>query len=234
MNTPKSSGLKYFSLLVVLVIFSLLAMFFLPKYGIIPSVNKTNITNISQGYVCIIYITKIGCPNCAITDSMIFTEWTRKYDKLVVIEYESHENLDTINSYIENCGADPFVPQILFANDTKATGLQEVLAAEETIKSLPSNPCLLPNGFTINFSELDLSSLPGKPKIWSNGKVIVPGASKINQTILKSLIHSQNPPEFLRAHSVEFELVNPQPMEISHGYVYFRNAIKIGDWLIEW
>ncbi|MCK4497363.1 MAG: hypothetical protein KAU24_04150, partial [Candidatus Aenigmarchaeota archaeon] len=36
--------------------------------------------------VCTVYFTYIGCPNCAFTDPVVLTEWTEKYDNLVVIE----------------------------------------------------------------------------------------------------------------------------------------------------
>ena len=35
--------------------------------------------------VCTVYFTYIGCPNCAFTDPIVLTEWTEKYDNLVVI-----------------------------------------------------------------------------------------------------------------------------------------------------
>ena len=41
--------------------------------------------------VCAVYITGIGCPHCAETDPVIFTEKVNEYN-LIVIEYEIYQN----------------------------------------------------------------------------------------------------------------------------------------------
>jgi hypothetical protein len=156
----------------ILKIFFLLLLInlFLPK--IASAVENDNI--------CAIYFTGIGCPHCAQADPVVLEELPKKYPNLVIIEYEIYqqsENAPFLDSYCQAynlpycrpggpspcCG----IPLVIFAKDKIIVGDTPILKNIETIlEQEKDNPCPLIDGGPLAFANLDLSSLPGNPKIW--------------------------------------------------------------------
>lgn len=153
----------------ILVLFSLLVFLSLkPSFA-------------TEGSLCVVYFTGIGCPHCAKTDPVILQELPQKYPNLVIIEYEIYQqtkNALILDSYCQAynltrcypggpsqcCG----IPLVIFGKDKIITGDAPILKGfEKILKEQETNPCPLMDGKSLDFKNLVLSSLPGEPKIWA-------------------------------------------------------------------
>lgn len=128
--------------------------------------------------VCVLYFTYVGCPNCATTDPIVLSEWTGKYDNLVVIEHmwygHDYQDPDSqfFGTYAMEYGTQAAVPYLSIDEDNIRMGRADVPAGEADISSMGSNPCPLAGG-SVPFGELDLNELEGEPKIWANGRILL-------------------------------------------------------------
>ncbi len=194
-------------------------------------------TNQDSEKICSVYITGIGCPNCAITDPALLSEYTSKYPNLIVVEYEiynlraSNQNIANqyFESYIPNTRAG--VPLIIFNKNQIGLGRFQVLDSKEIIEGLDSNDCPLPDGSSINFNDLDITSLQGKIKIWTKNRVLISG-DKGNNELLKNLLITKD--IYSTLEDINFEEIEPKPISISDGQIEFSHAVKIDDWILEW
>jgi len=227
---------------IILVLFLVL---FLLSITSVVSAQENN-----QEKICVIYITGIitgiGCPNCAITDPALLSEYTSKYPNLIVVEYEIYDlrasNQDIANkyfeSYIPNIRAG--IPLIIFNKNQIGLGRFQVLDSKEIIKTLDSNNCPLPDGSSVNFHDLDLTSLQGNIKIWTKNRVLISG-DKGNNELLKNLLITED--IYSTLEDINLEEIKPKPISISDGQIEFSisdgqiefsHAVKIDDWILEW
>lgn len=123
---------------------------------------------------CVVYFTGIGCSHCAKVDPVVLEELPGKYPNLVIIEYEIYqqrENAPIFYRYCENYSIpldERGIPFALFDKKTRLVGDRPILKnIEKTLEGKKENSCPLIDGKVVSFEELDLSSLPGKPKIWT-------------------------------------------------------------------
>ena len=120
---------------------------------------------------CVVYFTGIGCPHCAKADPVVLEESLEKYPNLVVIEYEIYqerENAPLLYKYNEVYKSGLGIPLLIFDKRTYLIGDRPILqSVEKTLEEKEGNPCPLIDGSSAPFGELDLSRLPGKPKIWT-------------------------------------------------------------------
>lgn len=189
---------------------------------------------LAQDSFCAIYFTYIGCPNCAHTDPLVLSEWTKKYPNLVVIEYMweggdwSDSNAQFFGDYAEKCHLQAAVPQIIISEDENCLGKIDVPRAENYIQQRKSNPCPLIEE-SVLFEELDLDQLPARPKIWSNEKILIVLGN--NDSLFQ---WNGKRPKVL--DGLKFETVEPQKVEFSGiafsdskliSYINFENAAKI-------
>jgi len=195
--------------------------------------------NAQEETICSIYITGIGCPNCAFTDTVLLTEFTSANPNLIVIEYEIYHlgsyNRDIANQYFESYlpKTQPGVPFIIFDKNKTGLGRFEVLDAEETIKELNSNPCALADGSSIYFKELNLVDLPGKVNIWTKNRILISnGTGSGSNQILKELLITDNLSSALE--KVDFQEIGCFPVAVSEAEVEFENAIKLDGWILQW
>jgi len=202
-------------------------------------VNAVNAQDFSSNdnNICAVYITGVGCPNCAITDPVLFKEMTKKYDNLFIIEYELYKlrssNEQTVENYFDNYiySGRSGVPFLVFNSGKSAIGRYEVSDALDSIESMESNSCPMSDGTGVYFKNLDITSLPGKIKIFTNDRVLISGKSGDNN-ILKSLLTAENINKSLEG--IDHKLIDPIPVEISGGSVEYKNAAEVGDWIIQW
>lgn len=123
----------------------------------------------SEDVTCAVYFTGIGCPHCAKVDPVVLEQLPEEYPNLVIIEYEIYqerENAPLLYEYNEVYGSGLGIPLIIFGKDNFIVGDTPILRNVRRTIEKGSNPCPLVDGFSVDFEELDLSSLPGKPKIW--------------------------------------------------------------------
>jgi len=193
-----------------------------------------------ESYICAVYITGIGCSNCAVTDPIVLSEWTQKYPNLVVIEYETYENhkenYPSIEQYFKNYipeGTQPGIPLLILNKESMFMGRFEVLETENKIVTLRENECPLLDGSSQKFEDLDINNLPGKPNIWVNGRILMPaGERKADNALLKKLLFENKLSSLL--DGVDFECVDCQTIPLSRGEVSFDNALLIDGWRFQW
>src|SRR3989339_1368351 len=143
--------------------------------------------------VSAVYITGIGCSNCAVTDPRLFIETTNVNLDLIIFEYEiyklSEDNQDTKNEYFKNYLKNdrPGVPFLILNKDKTYIGRFEVMKASEQIININSNAFPKPDGSNVSFKDLDIVNLPGNIKIWTKNRVLLPGKGGDN-TVLKKLL----------------------------------------------
>lgn len=182
--------------------------------------------------LCATYFTYIGCPNCATTDPIVLTEWTKNYPNLVIIEYMWHggdfkdPNSQFFGEYASAYKTQAAVPQLIFDKKNIRLGKIDVPKGEENIKTLTSNPCPLINK-SVSWENLELSELKAKPKIWANGRILVKldknnwlfqwdgekpprtiGREKFDSTLAKQLLFTENIFKFLENKS--FDIAEPE------------------------
>ncbi len=187
---------------------------------------------------CIVYFTKIGCPNCAVTDPIVLSSWTDRNDDLVVIEYMfwnwGEENAHLLGEYTQKYGTMSAVPQLFVTGEKVALGRIDIPPLEDDISNLKGNPCLVDG--TRPFEELDLNKVQGNPlKIWSRGRLLVrTGDKEVSSDFLRELLFSDNLEKTINSSSYKIEEVEPEPAPISGGQIEFGKAIEIEDsWVLE-
>jgi len=192
---------------------------------------------LAQNYFCATYFTYIGCPNCAVTDPLVLTEWPKKYPNLVIIEYVwqggdwQSANSQFFGKFASSYKTPAAVPQIVISKNNIRLGRIDVPKAEADIKKKEFNPCLLIDK-SISFEELDLNQLQAFPKIWANGRLLIRlsenewlfqwdgenpprtiGKEVFTQKEIKELLFAKN--LFEKLKNKVFDIVEPQKVEFS-------------------
>jgi len=186
---------------------------------------------------CLIYFTSLNCPNCAVTDPQILGEWPKKYNNIIIIEYVfsnwGDENAQLLGLYSDKYESMSAVPNLFLNENENYIGRIEVLDAENKIKNLKQNPCLLFDKST-SFEDLDLNVLENA-KIWVGNRVLEKtGNEEVSNKFLKELLFSENLEETIKNSDYNLQTITPKPMPISKGKIEFQNAINIEDsWILE-
>lgn len=190
------------------------------------STNNENIT-------CVVYITGIGCPDCAVTDPFLFKNITAKYPDLVIIEYEiyrlSDSNQDIALKYFDTYAG--IIPFLIFNKEQTALGMSPILDSEKIIETLNSNKCHLPDGSSIDFNKLDITNLQGRVNIWTKDRILISGDGGDNE-ILKKILTEEN--ISLALNGDGFEKIKPGAVPISGSKIEFENAVKLDGWILQW
>lgn len=188
-----------------------------------------------DGFVCVNYFTGVGCPHCAKTDPIVLEKALVENPDLVVIEYEIYQspenasiNYEISNFYDVSLG----IPKVIFNNRKKIAGDSPIIKNFETeVRNSGKNECPLINGETIDFNELDIDSLPGKPKVWSGNKILIKNKTGKSGEMLKKLLLG-DPEEILKENNLKE--VNPEKVALSGKTVDFNRAIELDGWLFQW
>jgi cytochrome c biogenesis protein CcdA len=95
---------------------------------------------------------------------------------IVLIKYEVQQvkgNAAVFQSYAEAYGLDLGIPLIFFGQGNSLSGDTTIIDGLKTkVDSLKFNSCPLPDGSSIPFEQLNISSLPGTPEVMLCGKNI--------------------------------------------------------------
>ena len=122
---------------------------------------------------CLVYFTGIGCPHCAKVDPVLLEQLPEKYPDLVIIEYEIYqerENAPLLYEYNSVYGSGLSIPLVIFGKENFFVGDAPILKnIERKLEEEKGNPCSLIDGSSVNFEEIDVSTLPGKPKVLPEG-----------------------------------------------------------------
>jgi glutaredoxin len=189
--------------------------------------------NLAFSRTCVVYITGIGCPHCAKTDPYIFENF--EILNLTVIEYEIYrekENAGVAMNYWEKYNIPMYergIPFIFFDEKNYIVGDYPILKNLESYsKKFENNECLLLNGKK-KFDEIDFNSLPGKPKIFYNNRILVKGNSYLSNEIIKEVLN-ENLSIFIEKYKDIIEKNNEKCVEYSFGKKCFSESILIKDW----
>jgi glutaredoxin len=189
--------------------------------------------SIAFSRTCVVYISGIGCPHCAKTDPYIFENFERL--NLTVIEYEIYrekENAKIAMDYWEKYNIPMYergVPFIFFDEKNYIVGDYPILENLESYsKKFENNECLLLNGKK-KFDEIDFNSLPGKPKIFYNSRILVKGKSYLSNEIIEEALN-ENISIFIGKYKDIIEKNNEKCVEYSFGKKCFSDSILIKDW----
>ena len=211
---------------VVFATFLILELFSLSTYA------EEDISSVSA-----VYITGIGCGNCAVTDPKLFIDATSANPDLVIFEYEIYRSAKE-NQEIKNAYFHTFIPKgrsgvpfLVLNKDETYIGRFDVLKATEKLLEIFSNDFPLPNGAMLRFDELNIATLPGKINIWTKNRILISGENGDNE-ILKRVIVEDDLSRALQG--VYFEEIDPQPVPVSRAEINFEHAVKVGDWILQW
>ena len=122
-----------------------------------------------DNYVCLVYFTGIGCSHCAQADPLVLEQLPKEYPNLVIIEYEIYqqkENAPLLYEYSSVYGSKLGIPLIIFNKQEHIIGDKPILhGIRQMIETKDNNKCPLVDGSSVDFKDLDIDSLPGKPKV---------------------------------------------------------------------
>jgi cytochrome c biogenesis protein CcdA len=181
---------------------------------------------------CAVYITGVGCPHCARADPVVLVDVLRENPNFVVIEYEIYqqrENANLIIEYDNKYESGLGIPLIIFENGHLVGDRTIIDGIEEKVEE--ESNCPLLNGF-VDFEVLDLNSLPNKPKIWREQRILIKKSSFGDSQILKDLLVSENISSVIE--NIDYEIVEPEKIALSGKSVEFENAIKLDGWIFQW
>jgi len=195
----------------------------------------------TQQPVCLVYFTGIGCPHCAKADPVILGELPVRYGgDIVIIEYEiyhSSENAKLINEYEEALDTVFRVPQLIIGDGLYLVGDRAILKKIDDLileRLDGGNPCPLPSS-TLSFDELNLSNLPGQPKIFSGDRVLMKSGDGGGggAGVLKKLFMSE---QFSRDVAYQFNLTptESEPVPLSGVEIRFSSAVELNGWILQW
>ena len=189
-------------------------------------------------YICAVYFSNVYCPNCAIADPYVLGKAPKELKNLVIIEYEvakAPENQPVfLEKYVPNYNIYPGYPQVLFSKNNILLGRNDARKIVDVARTLGSNNCPLPDGSNIPFEELDISKLPGKPKIWFRNKVLIPGREEFDKNIVLNLLLSKDPKSYLQKAGINCIESKDKNVIIARGKIPFENACTFSDWKIYW
>ena len=181
--------------------------------------------------ICAVYFTGVGCPHCAKTDPVILGELLKDYPNLVIIEYEIYQqqvNAPLLYVYDSKYNSGLGIPLLIFNKDKHIIGDTPILNnVRDTINTLGSNDCPLSDR-SISFDNLNISSLPGKPKLWRDERILIKESGNKN---LKNLLF-ENLDYVLE--NLEFEIIQPQQVALSGQNIEFEHAIRVDGWILQW
>ncbi len=193
----------------------------------------------AQVRVCAVYVTGIGCSNCAVTDPVVTSGLTAKNPDYIVIEYEIfHRNADnymTAEDYFNNyapSGVPHGVPFLILGDGNSYIGRSEVLGTEGVIVDMISNDCPMPDGSSVEFESLDITALSGEPNIWSKNRVLVSEGGGGDNNLLRDLIFEEDITDLLKG--MGYEEVSTVPVQISGSQVNFEHAVRLDGWIFQW
>ncbi len=186
-----------------------------------------------QDKTCLVYFTGVGCPHCAKADPVVLKDMPREHKDLVIIEYEIYqqrENAPLLLQYNNKYGTGTGIPLLIFDENKSRVGDKPIVDnIEKDLEKIGQSPCLLTNK-TVGFEDLDLNKLPGKPKIWSNGRVLIKKEENvtINSNRAKSLL-------FLNESKLkDYKKIEAEPVQLSGKSVKFSKAVDLGSWELEY
>ena len=189
-----------------------------------------------QSNFCSIYFTGVGCPHCAQTDPIILGDLLEEYPNFMVIEYEIYheqKNASLLLSYNDKYSSGLGIPLVILNEDESFAGDKLIIEnMSGIINKSNNNDCLLIDGSSVNFNNLDLISLPGLPKIWKDGRILLKVSDQGDNQILKELLITKDIVSFIK--NIDYRIIESKPILLSGKDIFFDNAIELNGWVFQW
>jgi len=189
-----------------------------------------------QSNFCSIYFTGVGCPHCAQTDPIILGDLLEEHPNFMVIEYEIYheqKNASLLLGYNDEYSSGLGIPLVILDGDESLAGDKPIIEnMSGIINKSNNNDCLLIDGSSVNFNNLDLISLPGLPKIWKNGRILLKVSDQGDNQILKELLITNDIVSFIK--NIDYRIIESQPVLLSGKDISFDNAIELNGWIFQW
>lgn len=183
-----------------------------------------------------VYFHGIGCPYCENVDPFIFRVWQKFYPGFVVIDYEI--NSDVANGqvflmYVEVYQIRKDIPVLFFsANHCIGNDTGIILESPEILLECSANSSYREET-AIRFNTLDLANLPGHPRVWHNGRVLIKTGTGGDNDLLRQLLFDANISGVLER--VPHTIVNPVPLPYSDDATgTFHHAVQVEGWTLQW
>lgn len=184
---------------------------------------------------CVTYFTGIGCPHCAKADPVVLDEKLEGNENLVVIEYEIYQlsqNAPLLEKYDTEYNTGLGVPLLIFDSKTSLRGDRPIINDIDTnLKSKSGNKCPTLEGKT-DFSELDLNSLEGKPKIWTKDRILIKNENRTTSNEILHRLLTEDPESVL--NEIENKEIEAKNVPLSGDSVAFDKAAEVNGWEILW
>jgi len=194
---------------------------------------------VRTGSISAVYLTGIGCPNCAKTDPVLLNETLSKIPELYLFEYEVYKqkkyNREIVIDYFKSFFSDDSnaIPTLIINDEYRDMGKWNVFSLAEDIELLKEAPFPHVDGKTYTkFEDLDITKLPGKPKIWHQNRVLIKVDEGGDNLTLKKLLSAKSIEDVLK--TVKHKKLSPQDVEISKGKIPFNNAVLVDGWKFLW
>jgi cytochrome c biogenesis protein CcdA len=189
-----------------------------------------------ENYISVAYFTGVGCPHCARGDPLVLDELPGDYPNLIILEYEIYDleqNAPLFEEYSNIYDAGFEIPMIIIGPEQYLTSdITIIKNAKDTLDKLENNPLPLIDGSSQNFQDVDLSTLPGYPKIWHKNKIALKIGAETDSTLLKNLLLEDDLPIVLEGE--DYIPIEPEVVKLSGKDLKFDNAILVGDWVFQW
>jgi len=191
----------------------------------------------SNNYSCFVYFTGVGCPHCARTDPVVLEKELTAHPNLIILEYEIYKersNAPLISSYNDHYNSGLGIPLFIISPQETVIGDNPILNnIEKTIKENPNNPCLLLNK-PLNFSQVNIDSLPGKPKFWRKDRVLIARQADNKEGGKEAKKYFLSPNLSSLATNNSFQHLTDIVAPLSGKKVVFSQGVKIGSWILAW
>jgi len=188
-----------------------------------------------NGTFTAVYFTGTGCTHCAKVDPVLFGEWLREYPNFVVIEYEVFQNRDNTRLLADldaRYGTGTGVPILFFSPDSFFIGDSTILGKSPVLlQELDTNHSARTD-LLVNFSSVDIGSLPGSPAIWQGDRVLISTGTTSNAPAVKTLFLSGNISAGLQ--NAGFTRVAPVTVSLTGFDSSFLQAAEGNGWRIQW
>ncbi len=185
--------------------------------------------------LCIVYFTGIGCPVCAKVDPTVLIDLPKSQSNLIVIEYEVYqqqENASLILKYDENYNCGIGIPAVILGKDQVAKGRKIIPYLDQAARKLKGNNCPLVDGSSVDILDLDIRSLPGKPKIWKGERILISHGGGGDRKILNDLLMSDDLSAVVKKSGLR--PANSCSVPLSGTKVRFENSVEAGNWIFQW
>ena len=118
--------------------------------------------------ICAVYFTGDGCPHCAKAWPTVENALLSN-PEFVILKYEVYtnaQNAPVIQQYSSQYGMQAGIPLMIFGPGDYLQGDSDIISGlDGRLSSLGPNGCPLPDGSSVSYDYLNLSSLPGKAEL---------------------------------------------------------------------